>query len=102
MKQSTETGVVEVFTCECRTGFNWKTKATYRTHFKSQRHKAHEITAQELEHRKSVTRLQIEADKLKSENVKLMEMYMQLMYKYEDLRKQTQSGSTIEFHPIYS
>ena len=71
--------LVSVFTCDCKPGFNWKTKATYKAHFTSQRHLQNETRKQELEHRKAVTRLQIEVNRLRLENIKLRRLYLKLL-----------------------
>lgn len=57
--------IQEVYTCKCREGFNWKTQKTYRGHFKSKRHENYETEIQEFEHRKNITQLQIDFDRLK-------------------------------------
>ena len=84
-----QTNIVEVYTCDCRPSFNWKNKNTYKAHFRSQRHKQLETAAQELDHRKTVVRLQIEVDKLKAENEQLKDKYTALLYRYDDLLNST-------------
>lgn len=65
-----------VFTCECRPDFNWKNKHTYKNHKKSIRHQNYEKINQEKEHRKNITKLQIEYDKLKRDMTQLKELYI--------------------------
>ena len=70
-----------VFTCDCKKGFNWKNKNTYKYHFKSNRHTNYETKLQEKEHRKEITILQIKYDKLERDNNKLKDLYLNLLYK---------------------
>lgn len=78
--------IVQVFTCECNPNFNWKNKSTFNRHFKSQRHISFDTKGQELDHRKNITKLQIELDKTKTELNKLKDIYLKLLYAYNDLK----------------
>ncbi len=69
-----------VFTCGCHTGFNWKTKVTYKEHFKSNRHISYVAINQELDHRKTITKLQNELIKIQLEHEKLKKMYLNVCY----------------------
>lgn len=83
----TQQQLLEVFSCPCNPGFNWKNKNTFKAHFNSKRHKQHSTTELELDHRKRITRLQIELDKITAEHLKLKELYFKLLYEYDTLKK---------------
>lgn len=68
--------ITEVFTCNCRLGFNWKNKNTYRAHKNSNRHQSYDKSNQEKVHRINVNKLQIELNKLNLENIQLRELYL--------------------------
>jgi len=74
--------IVETYECRCKPGFRWKTRSSFRAHYKSNRHTNMETQEQELENRKTVTRLQIELDKEKTKNKVLKKLYLELLLLY--------------------
>jgi len=79
--------LVVTFTCDCKSGFNWKNKNTYMAHKKSMRHISYEKNLQEKEHRKNITILQIRNDKLERENKQLRELYLYCAKENMDLKQ---------------
>lgn len=86
--------IVEVFNCNCRPGFNWKNRNTFKCHFKTNRHVSYQNKQQELEHRKNITTIQIEIDKLKRENEKLKELLLKALYDNQELIKNKMNVKT--------
>jgi hypothetical protein len=58
------TQLVELLECECKVAFTWKTKATYKNHFKSVTHKSYITCKQEKDHRKTIVDMQNKISKL--------------------------------------
>jgi hypothetical protein len=69
--------LIEIYTCECNPKFNWKNKKTYLNHKKSKRHQNFENNNKEKNNRITLTKLQIEINKLKLENTKLKELFLE-------------------------
>ena len=68
--------VAEVFTCNCKPGFNWKNKNTFKMHKASIRHKSYEKSIQEKTNRININKLQIELNRLELENSRLRELFL--------------------------
>ena len=58
------TQLIELLECECKPYFTWKTKSTYKSHFKTVNHKSFVIRKQEKDHRKTITAMQNKISKL--------------------------------------
>ena len=86
-KSGTSSEIVTVLTCGCNDGFNWKSKTTYKEHFKSKRHITYETIQQELDHRKTITKLQNELIKLQNDHEKLKKMYLDVCYENIDIKR---------------
>lgn len=70
--------IIERLICDCNPGKVYASKSTFNTHKKSKRHKAWETKNQELDHRKTITRLQNEIESLKIKNGILEEKFSRL------------------------
>lgn len=77
--------LAERLECNCNPGFVYKSKSTFRTHYKSQRHIAFEFKQQELNHRKTIIELNNQIVKLKLEKLDLSDKYFILKDQYDVL-----------------
>ena len=87
------TSITEVFTCECRPGFNWKNKKTYKIHKNSIRHKNYETLNEDKQNRININKMQIELNRLKLENNKLRELFLNTAKENMELKKNVNTNS---------
>lgn len=78
-----EKQLIEIFECDCKPSFVWKTKNTFRNHFKSKRHQNYVSNIQETDHRKTIVDLQNKISQLKIENGIWKNKCIELKNKYE-------------------
>jgi hypothetical protein len=67
--------LTERLTCKCNPGKIYASKSTFNSHKKSKRHVSYETSGQELEHRKTITKLQNKVEQLKNFSSLIEEKY---------------------------
>jgi hypothetical protein len=70
--------IVQVYTCSCNPNFNYKTKSSFLSHFKSKRHEVYQQKIDKTEDRKKIQLLETEVKRLKSEIRLWREKYLEL------------------------
>lgn len=79
--------ITEQLTCDCNPGKIYASKSSFKTHFKSKRHKQWENSKQELEHRKKNVLLENEIISLKCKLEAFQKNYISLDKKYNKLKE---------------
>jgi hypothetical protein len=92
-----DTKLIQRLNCECNPGKIYASKSTFNKHRSSKRHKQWELQNQELDHRKTITKLQNYNTALETKFKRLEQRYNKLKGLYEKSLKTSlnQNKSTI-------
>lgn len=70
--------LIQVYTCKCNPNFNYKTKYSFSTHFKSKRHLSFQQNIDKTEDRRKIQNLEKETKRLQCEVNLWKEKYLEL------------------------